>query len=97
MRDYPRVAVYNNRLEIISPGALPNGMTVEKIKQGKQATRNPEIVKVFRAYGYLEGLGMGIRRKIIPLCLAHSGREPDFEASEHAFKVTLYKRGAAAG
>ena len=91
-QDYVRVAAYNDRLEITSPGALPNGMTIEKIKEGRQATRNPEMAKVFRAYGYLEGLGMGIRRKIIPLCVERNGREPVFEANEHFFKVTMYKR-----
>ena len=88
-----RVEAYSDRLEILSPGALPNNLTIDKIKSGRQQARNPEIVKVFRAYGYLEGLGMGIRHKIIPLCLERNGREPDFEATEDDFKVIMYKHG----
>ncbi|MGI9323064.1 MAG: RNA-binding domain-containing protein [Pseudomonadales bacterium] len=89
--DYVRVEAYKDRLVIQSPGALPNGMTVEAIKSGARLVRNQEFARVFRDYGYLEDLGMGIRRKVIPLCIAHNKREPDFEATQDHFKVTLYK------
>lgn len=89
---YVRVEAYEDRLEISSPGSLPNGMTVERIKSGARLARNQQLVSVFRDYGYLEDRGMGIRRKIIPLCLQHNDREPDFEATEDSFTVTLYKK-----
>ena len=89
--DYVRVVLYSDRLEIESPGALPNGMTVEKIKTGKRLARNQEFVRIFRDYGYLEDLGMGVRRKIIPLSAKYSDREPNFEAAEDHFTITLYK------
>ncbi len=88
--DYVRVVVYSDRLEVKSPGALPNGMTIEKIKSGSQLSRNQEFVRIFRNYGYLEDQGMGIRRKIIPLCEEH-GCSADFEATEDHFKVILHK------
>lgn len=91
-QDYVRVVVYKDRLEISSPGGLPNGMTVAKIKNGVVVQRNPIIARVFRDYGYLEQQGMGIRRKVIPLMLEHNGREPDFEAADDFFKVTLWKK-----
>ncbi len=90
-RDDVRVVVYANRFEITSPGALPNGMTVEKIKSGVSVQRNPLSGRIFRDYGYLEQQGMGLRRKVIPLMLQHNGREPDFEATADHFKVTLWK------
>jgi len=93
-QNYVRVVVYNNRMEIISPGALPNGMTVAKIKSGAQLLRNPRQVRIFREYGYLEDQGIGIRRKVLPLMREHNGSEPAFEATEDAFKVTLQKRRA---
>ena len=89
--DYVRVEAYEDRLEIQSPGALPNGMTVEAIKSGARLVRNQECVRIFGDYGYMEDLGMGIRRKIIPLCLEHNKREPDFEVTQDHFKVILYK------
>ena len=91
-QNYVRVVIYSDRLEIISPGALPNGMTIEKIKYGEQSLRNPDCIRIFRDYGYLEDQGMGIRRKVIPLTLEHTGRDADFEATEEHFKVTLWKK-----
>lgn len=91
-QNYVRVVAYNNRLEIISPGALPNGMTIEKIKYGEQLQRNPACIRIFRDYGYLEDQGMGIRRKVIPLTLKCTGKEPEFETTEEHFKVTLWKK-----
>jgi len=90
-QNYVRVVAYDNRLEVISPGALPNGITIEKIKFGQQSPRNPNCIRIFRDYGYLEDQGMGIRRKVIPLTLEHTGKEPEFEASEDYFKVVLWK------
>ncbi len=91
-QDYVRVVVYSDRLEIKSPGALPNGLTVEKIRYGEQILRNPVCIRIFREYGYLENQGMGIRRKVIPLMKEKNGSEPDFEATADHFKVTLWKK-----
>jgi len=91
-QDYVRVVAYSNRLEVISPGALPNGISIEKIKYGEQSPRNLICIRIFRDYGYLEDQGMGIRRKVIPLTLEHTGKEPEFEAGENRFKVTLWKK-----
>lgn len=91
-QDYVRIVVYNNRMEISSPGSLPNGMTTERIKSGAQLQRNPSAVRIFRDYGYVEDQGIGIRRKVIPLMQQHNEREPDFEVTEDHFKVTLWKK-----
>ncbi|MGR3913792.1 MAG: putative DNA binding domain-containing protein [Gammaproteobacteria bacterium] len=90
-RDCVRVVVYVDRMEITSPGGLPNGMTIEKIKSGVQSVRNPKCARVMRGYGYLEEQGMGIRVKVLPLMEQHNGTEPCFDATEESFKVTLYK------
>jgi len=93
-RDWTRaneveVIRYNDRLEVISPGALQNSMTVDKMVGGQRSPRNPIIVEVLRDYGYVDARGMGVRRKIIPLVREASGREPVFEATEDALTVTL--------
>ena len=87
-----RLVVCNDRMEITSPGALPNGMTVEKIKEGQQAPRNTNMVRILRDYGLMDDRGMGIRRKVIPLMREHNDSEPEFDATEDYFKVTLWKR-----
>ena len=63
-RDWTRyeeieVTRYQDRLEILSPGALQNGMTVEKMIAGQRSSRNPLIVDVLRDYGYVDARGMG--------------------------------------
>lgn len=94
-QDCVRVAAYSDRLEVISPGALPNGLTIEDIKRGASHPRNPVMVRAFGRYGYLEAQGMGIRLKVIPLMRQRNGRDPEFEATEHHFRVTLRKRHPA--
>ena len=89
--NYVRITAYSNRLEITSPGGLPSGMTVEKIKSGAQVLRNPNCTRIFREYGYLEERGRSIRRKVIPAMKEHNNTEPVFEATDDYFKVVLWK------
>jgi ATP-dependent DNA helicase RecG len=60
-----RLFIFNNRIEIISPGHLPNNLTVEKIRAGNSNIRNPILVS-FVAKGLLpyHGLGSGIKRAL---------------------------------
>jgi len=60
-----RIFVYDNRIEIISPGHLPNNLTVESIKAGVSNIRNPILVS-YIAKGLLpyKGLGSGIKRAL---------------------------------
>lgn len=60
-----RIFIFDNRIEIISPGHLPNNLTVEKIKAGNSNIRNPILVS-YAAKGLLpyHGLGSGINRAL---------------------------------
>jgi len=94
-RDWTRVedvevVRYEDRLEIKSPGALPNFMTMEKMLAGQRSARNPLIVEVLRDYGYVDARGMGVRTKIIPLLKQHNGTPPDLEATEDYLLVRMY-------
>jgi len=96
-RDWTRpaeieVVNYSNRLEIKSPGALQNSMTIEKILAGQRSPRNPILVEVMRDYGYVDARGMGVRRKIVPLVRSLSGEDAQFEATEDFVRVTLPAR-----
>lgn len=95
-RDWTRfveieVASYSDRLEVISPGALPNSMTVEKMKAGQRSPRNTIVMEVLRDYGYVDYRGMGVRTKIVPLTKALTGKEPEFESTEDYLKTVLYR------
>jgi len=85
-RDWTRfvdieISIYSNRMEVISPGALQDSMTIEKMKAGQRSTRNQIITDVLKDYGYVDARGMGIRTKVIPLMKAN-GKEPFFKATE---------------
>lgn len=60
-----RLFMFDNRIEIISPGHLPNNLTVEKIRAGNANIRNPVLVS-YVAKGLLpyHGLGSGIKRAL---------------------------------
>lgn len=85
------LSLYSDRLEIVSPGRLPNGITPERMKTGTRASRNQLIKDVMRDYGYLEHLGMGVPRKIVKGMLDHNGKEPGLFEEGERFTVTLYK------
>jgi ATP-dependent DNA helicase RecG len=97
-RDYARegtdieVSLYSDRLEVISPGRLPNGVTIEKMREGVvRVARNELLKEILRDYGYVEHFGMGVRRRIIEAMRAHNGTEPDLIEEEDRFIVRLWK------
>jgi ATP-dependent DNA helicase RecG len=96
-RDWTRsvdieITVYSDRLEVISPGAMQNSMTIEKMIAGQRSPRNPLIVNLLRDYGYVDARGMGVRTKIIPLMKAENNQEPIFEATDDYVKVILRRK-----
>ena len=60
-----RLFIFEDRIEIINPGNLPDHLTVEKIRAGNSIQRNP-ILASFAAKGLLpyRGLGTGVRRAL---------------------------------
>lgn len=60
-----RIFIFDNRIEIISPGTLQSNLTVEKIRKGNSNIRNPILVS-FIAKGLLpyRGLGSGLKRAL---------------------------------
>ena len=97
-RDYARegtdieVSLYEDRLEVISPGRLPNGVTVEKMREGVvRVARNELLKEILRDYGYIEHQGMGVRNRIIESMRLHNGTKPDLEEQDDRFVVRLWK------
>ena len=85
------LAIYSDRLEIQSPGRLPNTVTPEGMKLGMRYARNQTLVNILRDYGYVDARGMGVRNKIIPGMREHNGTEPDLIEEESRFTVRLWK------
>lgn len=70
------LSIYDDRLEIVSPGRLPNGITPARMLTGCRAARNQLIKDVMRDYRYLEHSGMGVPRKIVRCMKQHNNTEP---------------------
>jgi ATP-dependent DNA helicase RecG len=84
------LVVYSDRLEVISPGRLPNGITPERMRAGTRASRNQLLKDVMRDYGYLEHMGMGIPRKIIVGMQRHNNTTPELIEAEERFVLRLW-------
>ncbi len=85
------LSVYSDRLEIISPGRLPNGITTERMRIGCRGARNQLLKDTMRDYGYLEHMGMGVPRKILKSMRESNGTEPDLIEEGERFLVRLWK------
>jgi len=85
-----QVVLFEDRLEVTSPGRLPNTATVNGLRAGFRFARNQTLVNVMRDYRYVDFRGMGIRNKVIPGMQAHNGTEPEFIETDHAFAVRLW-------
>ena len=103
-RDYARegtdieVSLYGNRLEVISPGRLPNGVTVDKMREGVvRVARNELLKEILRDYGYIEHYGMGVRNRIIESMRTHNETEPDLLEEDNRFVVRLWKERRRSG
>jgi len=59
-----RIFVFDNRIEIISPGHLPNNLTIENIKKGNSNIRNPILASFAAKILPYRGLGNGVRRAL---------------------------------
>ena len=87
-----RLFIFDNRIDIISPGHLPNNLTVEKIRTGNSNIRNPILVS-YVAKGLLpyHGLGSGIKRAL--------DKWPDIVFTDDRdgclFTATVYRKPAS--
>lgn len=91
-----RVDLYPDRLEIESPGKLPNTVSLESIRVGAKYYRNQVFVQYLKEAGFMDLHSLGIPIKILKLCLEYTGIEPGLEEFENSFKVTLYPKRAVA-
>ncbi len=82
-----RVLMFNDRIEVYSPGRLPGHITVENIVEERFA-RNEVIVQVLTDLGFVERLGYGIDRIIRQMSEAGLPK-PLFAETANGFRVTL--------
>lgn len=82
-----RVLLFADRLEVISPGRLPNTVTIEKLSVGTSFARNPILVRLMENLGYVDKLGRGL-----PMVWREAkllGLQVQFEERGEEFRVAL--------
>lgn len=83
-----RVLMFDDRVEVVSPGGLPAGITEEEYLAGRiSVLRNRNLANVFYRLGFVEIFGTGIMR--IKQLYEESLRRPEFEITENTIKIVL--------
>lgn len=85
-----QVALYDDRLEVTSPGPLFGGITIEQALDGATALRNPKVAEAFMQMDMFESWGTGLRR-IRDTCAAAGLPEPEFREIGSMFRVNIFR------
>lgn len=85
-----QVAVYDDRVEVSSPGMLYGGLTLEEAMSGRSKIRNRAIAEVFSRMEIIESWGTGIRR-IMNRAKEFGLPEPEFLEIGDTFRVNLFR------
>lgn len=85
--NFIKVSMYDDRLEIESPGRLPNMVTLQNIKETRYS-RNPRISRVLTEFGWVRELNEGVKR-IYSDMNSFFLDDPLYEETEHNLKLVL--------
>ena len=85
-----QVCVYDDRVEITSPGLLYNGLDLKMIMDGNSRIRNTGIAEMFSRMHIVEVWGTGIQR-MIEGCRSYQIAPPVFEESGSSFRVVFMR------
>ena len=81
------VNLYEDRLEIMSLGGLPDGISLEAVRLGISQPRNRNLANIFYRLNYIEAYGTGIPR--IYGYYRNTGKEPTITIVKGAFQICL--------
>lgn len=87
------VSIYDDRIEFVSVGGLPTGITLDDIMLGLSVCRNPKLAAIFYRLRLIEAYGTGMPK--IMKAYAGTGITPRIEVTSNAFKITLPNRNEA--
>lgn len=85
-----KVGVYDDIVNIVSPGGFPNTITASDIEAGRSEARNKVVANVFKILGLIEQWGSGIKR-IKSSCLAYGLIVPQIAESGDFVDVEIYR------
>ena len=89
-----QVALYDDRLEVTSPGGLCYGLTLEEALSGRSRQRNRAIAEVFSQMGLIEAWGNGLK-SIAKRAKEYHLPSPEFIEMPETFRVNMYRSTAS--
>jgi ATP-dependent DNA helicase RecG len=84
------ISIFDDRIEFVSIGGLPKGVSLDDILLGLSVPRNENLANVFYRLRLIEVYGTGIPK--IMRSYADCVRKPELQATGNAFKITLPNR-----
>ena len=81
------ISLYADRIEFTSIGGLVSGVTLQDVMMGISVCRNVKLANVFYRLELIEAYGTGILK--IMEAYSGTGKEPQIETSDNAFKIIL--------
>jgi len=81
------ISIFDDRIEFVSIGGLPKGVSLEDIMLGVSMPRNEKLANVFYRLRLIESYGIGIQK--IMRSYADYKRKPEIQSTANAFKITL--------
>lgn len=88
-----QVAIFDDRLEVTSPGMLLNTVSLKKIVEGYSKLRNPAIASAFAYMKIIEKWGTGIP-KVLRECREYGLPEPELIDFDGDFRVNMFRKMA---
>lgn len=88
-----KIGIYDDIVNVVSPGGFPSTITQEDILEGRSEIRNKVIARVFKELNYIEQWGSGIRR-IKSSCQDRGLKEPEILEKGDFVDVSLYREVA---
>lgn len=85
-----KVGIYDDIVNIVSPGGFPCGLSNITLQEGRSEIRNRAIARVFKELGYIEQWGSGLQR-IKDACLDQGLKEPQIQESGDFVDVEFYR------
>ena len=91
-----KIGIYDDVVEIISPGGLPSTLTIEQIYSGRSEIRNKVLARIFKELNFIEKWGSGINR-MINLCKEVNLKVPEIKETGDSIVLTFYRTENSAG
>lgn len=85
-----KIGIYDDVVEIVSPGGLPSTLTIEQIYSGRSEIRNRVLARIFKEFNFIERWGSGINR-MINLCKNANLKAPEIRETGDSVILTFYR------